>query len=141
LHPALAREVAPRGFPRGRAGNPPRVEALGITKEASIDAFSIESRFEGDALRLVLAGEFRHKRVPGVTRALADAYRGHARAILLDLSGLTFMDTSALAALLQADARCRRDGILLRVSAPPPSITRLFQITGANALLDFSRES
>jgi hypothetical protein len=28
----------------------------------------------------------------------------------------------------------------MRVSAPPPSITRLFEITGANALLDFSRD-
>ena len=111
---------------------------MAIPKEASIDAFTIESRLEGDALRLVLAGEFRHKRVPAVARAFAEAYRAHARAILLDLSGLTFMDTSALASLLQADARCRRDGILLRVSAPPPSITRLFQVTGANALLDFS---
>ena len=73
-----------------------------------------------------------------MARAFAEAYRGHAHAILLDLSGLTFMDTSALATLLQADARCRRDGILMRVSAPPPSITRLFQTTGANALLDFS---
>ncbi len=60
-----------------------------------------------------------------------------AKRIVLDLSGLNFMDSRGLGALLEAQARSRRDSNRLRIVRGPRRIQRVFELTNTQELLPF----
>ena len=62
--------------------------------------------------------------------------RGPAK-IVVDLSGLAFIDSSGLRVLLLADARAREHGYELALLPGGESVQRVFEMTGANDLLRF----
>ncbi|MCA1677564.1 MAG: STAS domain-containing protein [Actinobacteria bacterium] len=57
-----------------------------------------------------------------------------ARQIVLDLSGLTFMDSSGVHLIARADARCRAAAKPLRLLRGPPHIHRVFELAVADTL-------
>jgi anti-sigma B factor antagonist len=57
--------------------------------------------------------------------------------IVVDLSGLAFIDSSGLRALLLADARAREHGYELVLLPGRESVQRVFEMTGAHDLLRF----
>ena len=57
--------------------------------------------------------------------------------IILDLSGLTFMDSIGLRSLLQAQARSQADSNRLRLIRRPRRVQRVFELTTTDALLPF----
>lgn len=57
--------------------------------------------------------------------------------IVVDLSGLTFIDSSGLRVLLLADARARQHGYELVLLPGQESVQRVFEMTGAHDLLHF----
>lgn len=59
------------------------------------------------------------------------------RKVVVDLSGLTFMDSSGLRVLLLADARAREHGYELLLLPGRESVQRVFEMTGAHDLLHF----
>ncbi|WP_433332418.1 STAS domain-containing protein [Spirillospora sp. CA-294931] len=61
---------------------------------------------------------------------LSAALTQDGKDLVVDLSGVTFMDASGLAALLRADHHATRTGGRLKLAAPAPVITRLLTITG-----------
>jgi anti-sigma B factor antagonist len=63
-------------------------------------------------------------------------------AIVLDLSGVTFLDSMVLGVLLQGLKRLRARGGRLRVVAPRAEIRRIFELTHLDRLfeLDSTRE-
>lgn len=52
------------------------------------------------------------------------------RDIWMDLSGVTFMDSSGIRALVRLDNSLRPDGHQVVVVAPSVSVLRLFELTG-----------
>jgi anti-anti-sigma factor len=56
-----------------------------------------------------------------------------AREIVLDLSKLTFMDSSGLRMLLGVRTRCERNRCKLVVTSPSPEVRRLMEVTGLAA--------
>ena len=54
---------------------------------------------------------------------------------MIDLRGLSFMDSTGLRTLVQADALARRDGISLMVIRGPQPIARLFEVSGLGDVL------
>lgn len=95
--------------------------------------------YSEDGSTLFAAGEFDHSN----TACLADAIAAHCsrnpyRAVL-DLSGITFLDTSGIAVLIRA--RLRRGAPLL-VQRPSAVVRSLLRITGlTEVLLDDTAES
>ncbi len=91
----------------------------------------IESRGTegGDAL-LALAGELDLGHVEALWRAAGDALDGQATRLVIDVSAVTFIDSSILGALIRisrsADERSK--GFVLR--RPAPLVLRLLRITG-----------
>jgi anti-sigma B factor antagonist len=93
---------------------------------------------EGSTLTLSLSGELdlatRERVEAALTRAVTDP--GVTR-IVLDLSGLTFMDSSGVHLALQADERCRAVSRRLLVVAGSDHTRRIFQLTRTDGLLEF----
>ncbi|MFF2775919.1 STAS domain-containing protein [Streptomyces sp. NPDC058052] len=81
---------------------------------------------------LDVRGEFDRDTLPCLRAALDDAYAAGAARIALDLSGVTFGDSSFLSALLQAH-HDHED--LLLVGPFTGQIRRLFEVTGTDRVL------
>ena len=56
--------------------------------------------------------------------------------VVVDLSELTFMDSTGLALLLRLDRGLRSAGAQLVVTSPQPEVLRMFETTGVSRLLD-----
>ena len=93
-----------------------------------------EARDDRGQVRLLLAGELdmatAHVLAERLRRA---ATRGEA--VVVDLSDLTFMDSSGLRLLLRAAADSQRDGWQLGIRRPPPRIWRSMEVSGAGPFL------
>jgi anti-sigma B factor antagonist len=73
------------------------------------------------------------------TRALAEVLRAEAekkpRLFLLDVSGLTFIDSAALHEIVRAHRKLRADGCLLALVSPSPMVARVLQLSGLDQVL------
>ena len=59
--------------------------------------------------------------------------------LVLDLSGLTFMDSSGLAVVLHLHRTCARCGCDFRVRGTPPQPMRVFEAAGLPQVMVFER--
>ena len=74
-----------------------------------------------------LNGEVDAHTAPTLASAMADLPSG---VVTLDMSGVTFMDSSGLRVLMEATARTREGGGDLVVARPSPAVARLVEISG-----------
>jgi anti-sigma B factor antagonist len=58
----------------------------------------------------------------------------------LDLSGVEFVDSSGLRALIEAHQRFEASGSSLRLVHPSPAVVRLFEISGVDDYFNVSGE-
>ena len=77
-----------------------------------------------------LEGELDIATTPALRERLLNVFRPGVRLLVIDLSGLTFCDVSALAVLVATQRRARRLGITVRLAAPRPQVTKLLRVTG-----------
>jgi anti-anti-sigma factor len=82
-------------------------------------------------------GELDLATVPDLQRAMDRAEASDAREIVLDLSNLSFLDSTGLRLVIHADARSRSDGNRLRLLRGTPSVHRLFDLCGLADRLPF----
>ena len=100
-------------------------------------ALSIDSRRDGDTHTISLRGELDHATVDDVQRELLRVESSDARRIVLDLSGLSFMDSSGVHLVVDAHARCGADAHRLRIVRGPHHVQRVFVLTDLHAHLPF----
>ena len=62
----------------------------------------------------------------------------HGARVVLDLRGLSFIDSTGLHLLAALDERAQRDGFQLTLLAPPAPINRAIQICGLDQILPFA---
>ena len=55
--------------------------------------------------------------------------------LVLDLSGLSFVDSAGLAAMISADKGVRRAGMRLVLAAPRAPVRKIMRLTGIDAVL------
>ena len=77
-----------------------------------------------------LEGELDIATTPALRERLLNVFRPGVRLLVIDLSGVSFCDVSALAVLVATQRRARRLGITVRLSAPRPQVTKLLRVTG-----------
>jgi anti-sigma B factor antagonist len=92
---------------------------------------------DADRHTVALAGELDIGTVQRAEAALAEAESGSARMIVLDLSGLTFMDSTGVRLALAAAARSRADSDRLRFVRGGPAVQRVFELSGVTDTLPF----
>jgi anti-sigma B factor antagonist len=51
-------------------------------------------------------------------------------AVVLDMSGVAFMDSTALSALVRSKDTLQKRGVSLRLAAPSDAVDRIFSVTG-----------
>jgi anti-sigma B factor antagonist len=93
---------------------------------------SVETRWEADEAVLALTGELDLSTAGQVERELEAAEERGPSKLVIDLRGVSFLDSTGLRVVLSADGRARRDGRRLEVIPGPPPVHRVFRI----ALLD-----
>jgi anti-sigma B factor antagonist len=91
-----------------------------------------------DAYKIALNGEADLLGTPEIEAALQDAHADDSRLVVVDLSELTFIDSSGLHALVSGHELCRARGQELRVVPGPANIQRLFELAGLNEVLSFA---
>ena len=84
-------------------------------------------RTEGEHATLTVGGEVDIATVDSFRQALLDAQR--SRRVVVDLSGVTFMDSAGVNALIGAYHRVSADDEL-RLVGLRPNVRRVFEITG-----------
>jgi anti-sigma B factor antagonist len=95
----------------------------------------------GEGSRLLgLRGELDLSTAPRVEQALRQLESEGNPLIVLDLRGLTFLDSSGLRLILDADTRARRDDRRLLVVPGPPEVQRVFQVTLTDVRIEFIKD-
>jgi anti-anti-sigma factor len=99
-----------------------------------IDEFAGEGRHT-----LTLGGELDIASAPTLHAAISRTLeRASARdAIVLDLSGLMFIDSTGLAEIILTSQLCDRDGHSFALIAGPRAVQRMFELTGLTNALPF----
>lgn len=97
--------------------------------------FHVTARHEKGGLVVAPTGE--------LDIATVDAVRDEAgrrapgEALVIDLSGLTFLDTSAIALVVEAYRAAAQQGFTLRIVRARPHVQRVFEIAGLEGVLPF----
>jgi anti-sigma B factor antagonist len=93
---------------------------------------------EDEVHTISVSGELDLATVEGVQRELQRVEATDVKAIVLDLSGLTFMDSSGVRLVVRADARSRADSERLTLLRGPASVQRVFALSGFEDRLPFA---
>jgi anti-sigma B factor antagonist len=97
----------------------------------------IRSEGHVGAAVLALEGEFDLAQVSAVEQALATVERDRPAIMVIDLSGVTFLDSSGLRVILEADGRARRAARRLVLVRGPEQVHRVFLIALLDKRLEF----
>jgi anti-sigma B factor antagonist len=103
--------------------------------------FHLNTETHGDVSLVVVTGEIDLATAPDLQRSLGDV--AAAGDTIADLSGVTFMDSTGLQALISADEAARGAGRRLTLVVPDGPVAKLLRITGVDRQLDVavSRET
>ncbi|MFI0514932.1 STAS domain-containing protein [Streptomyces sp. WSLK1-5] len=82
-------------------------------------------------------GEIDHDNVSGLTRALPPAEAAEGRRVVVDLSRVTFMDSSGVNALITAYQGARAAGGCLRLVVVRGAVLRTLQLVGLDTVIPF----
>jgi anti-sigma B factor antagonist len=94
-----------------------------------VQILEIETEVDDGLARVALKGELDLSTVNKVEEELESLEAGGAKLIVLDLSRLTFLDSTGLRCLVTADQRARDAGRRLVLVRGPDAVQRVFTIT------------
>lgn len=86
---------------------------------------------------IALIGELDLEGADRVNQELLRVEATDAARIVLDLSNLGFVDSSGVRLIIEAHARSRADGDRLALTPGPPTVQRVFELTGVDDRLPF----
>ena len=115
--------------PSRHTGSPRAVDMAGT------EPFAVEVRRRDDVTIVQPRGELDLVTVESL-RAALDAIPRVGR-LVLDLRGLSFIDSSGLHLLVVLHQRAQRDGSQLSLVAPPAPVDRVIQVCGLDTVLPF----
>jgi anti-anti-sigma factor len=91
--------------------------------------FELRSTRVGDAVVVAIVGEIDMANAPEVSKAI-DGGHGSANRVVVDLSEVTFLDSSALNAFVQSQQELAQRDVAFRIVSPADHAVRnVFEIT------------
>jgi anti-sigma B factor antagonist len=100
-----------------------------------MSAFECQVSREDGRVHVALFGELDIAAAGGLDRTLEEVERESSH-LVLDLRGLTFLDSTGLRSVIAADARGREQGRRVTVVQGPAVVQRVFEITGLEGRLE-----
>jgi anti-sigma B factor antagonist len=101
-------------------------------------SFEIRDRTDGATTELVVEGELDLATAPLLARGVNDRLGENPTNLTLDLSAVTFMDSSGLRLLIELGQRAQREGWQLRlIASRHEAANAVLRMTGADAALPF----
>ena len=94
-----------------------------------------------DRTHVALRGELDLSTVEKVERELTRVEKAGASFVLLDLSELTFLDSTGLRLIVNADQRARESDRRLTIVKGPAPVQRVFSITKLDERLDMVNDA
>ena len=91
--------------------------------------FGIETEGRGAAVVLSLTGDLDLSSAEEAERGIDEAMAGRPELLVLDLSGLEFMDSSGLRVVVNAHRHAQEDGRRVAIVKGPQIVQRVFEIT------------
>jgi anti-sigma B factor antagonist len=98
---------------------------------------NVQTTRYADRYVVAAAGEVDASTAEALDGELRRAEASDAQRIVLDLSGVTFLDSTGLRLLLQAQSRSQADSNRLRLVRGPRRVQRVFELTNTEQLLPF----
>ncbi|WP_281245442.1 STAS domain-containing protein [Geodermatophilus ruber] len=89
-----------------------------------------------DRVRLTVVGEVDSSSAPALRAALGDVLVAGVTQVIVDLDGVTFLDSAGLCVLAGAHRQATELGLRLRILASGRPVIRPLQLTGLWELLD-----
>jgi anti-sigma B factor antagonist len=83
-----------------------------------------------DTVTVALRGEVDVATVDQVRVALADAIAGRPRSVVVDMTDLSFIDSTGLGALIFGFQRCRDEGIAFQLARPSRGVRQILVLSG-----------
>ena len=112
----------------------PGSDSIPDVPDLSGKPLEIETARDGDGVRLSLSGELDLASADDLGRLIRDVEETDVSRIVIDLSELSFVDSSGLQALL--NARSRSDGRISFLPSKHEAVTRVLALTQTDELLD-----
>lgn len=108
-----------------------------VDEQAICERLVIRRERAPDALVLALYGSLDLTSSPRLHDELIDAEAAGETRLVVDLSGLEFMDSTGLHVLLDANERSARNGHRLSLHRGQQPVHRIFELTNATTLFRF----
>ncbi|MEU5906952.1 STAS domain-containing protein [Micromonospora sp. NPDC047527] len=96
---------------------------------------------DGGSVCLRLAGELDMSTAPELTAAIDRLTAAGERRMVLDLSDLTFCDSTGMAVFVRGDNRAAADGGWLRLTGAVGRVDRVLRVTGLAEVLRYQPDS
>lgn len=110
--------------------------------EFGTESFTIRSK------RVDVKGDVNMKTAPKLREKIQEALKRKPQVVLVNLSGVTYMDSSGVAVLVEAIQWARKEGIILSLQDISPAarsvlevarVDKLFQVSGNNYIPPIGR--
>ena len=101
--------------------------------DAMHEVCTVQTRVEGDRTRVTVRGELDAASAPDVHAAIASSTGGDVE---LDMGGVTFIDSSGLASVIEGHLRLAPQGRRLVLVDRSPSVQRLLDLSGVSRQID-----
>ena len=99
------------------------------------DVLYVETRQDGAGPIIIVVGEFDMTGVEVFWAHVTQAVEARPVSITVEARGLTFVDSSGLAAMVRAREAAADAGVTFRISEPSPPLRRIVEIFGLDGLL------
>ena len=97
---------------------------------------SLETREEGEQVRISVEGELDLSSALTFDEEIRRAEEREPRTLVIDLSGLKFLDSTGLRLIMSAEARAKKRGHRLAIVEGTQAVQRIFRLAGVNRRLD-----
>ncbi|HEX3326581.1 MAG TPA: STAS domain-containing protein [Actinomycetota bacterium] len=101
------------------------------------DLLTLDVDDDGDSVVIRASGELEISTTATLDRELQKALDGKASTVTLDLSDLSFVDSTGLRLLINAASHARANGTRLRMRDGSQAVKRALEVTGLDRSLPF----
>ncbi|HEY1688893.1 MAG TPA: STAS domain-containing protein [Solirubrobacteraceae bacterium] len=105
----------------------------------SLGGLAISSSLDAGVAEIALRGELDLASAPALEQELSNVERRDPQRVVIDLTGLGFIDSTGLRLLLQAQARASEHSRELLLRPGGDAVQRVFAVTGALEVLRFEQ--